>query len=200
MARTLLQGGAARSTRYGHRGSLDNHSDMIQTAFSDDELRALSAVMPLTIAGRALGIGAAKSRELAERSEFPCPVLALGRKRVVGRASLFEVLGLDASVGRADGPRRSAMTFDDLLALPASFPIDVAGKALAMGCDKVAATAPRRAASHRGPCARREVDMHPAQELFAYLGLDPARVSAGNATAAEDLRASHPVSPQPDGS
>jgi hypothetical protein len=153
---------------------------MTSTPFSDDELRALPAVIPLTVAGRALGLGSTKTSELANRGEFPCPVLTLGRKRVVRRVSLFEVIGFDASaaradtagtVARADRPRQSRMSFDDLLALPASFSIDVAGKALSMGRDK---------ARNLHRTGRFPINVHvlanslicTRHELFAYLGLD----------------------------
>lgn len=64
-------------------------------AMSDEEIRALPAVVPLAVAGRALGMGRDKTMQLYRSGEFPCKVLPLGRKLKVRRFELLSVLGLD---------------------------------------------------------------------------------------------------------
>jgi hypothetical protein len=59
------------------------------------EIRALSAVVDLVTAGRALGMGRTKSYELARTGRFPCPVLRVGRSYLVPTAGLLTLLGLD---------------------------------------------------------------------------------------------------------
>jgi hypothetical protein len=76
-------------------------------AMSEDELLALPAVIPLSVAGRALGIGRSKTSELAKAGEFPCPVLPLGRKQMVRRSELFKVIGLVEKQAAAGEPGTS---------------------------------------------------------------------------------------------
>lgn len=60
-----------------------------------EDVLALPPVTDLTTAGRAWGIGATKSAELAKADEFPCPVLRLGRKYKVRKVDLLRSLGMD---------------------------------------------------------------------------------------------------------
>jgi hypothetical protein len=63
---------------------------------SDEELRALPAVVGLPTAARALGIGSTKAYQLARAGEFPCALLRLGSRYRVSKAELFRVLGVSA--------------------------------------------------------------------------------------------------------
>ncbi len=44
-----------------------------------DQLRALPSVVTLTTAARALGIGRTKAYQLAQREQFPCRIIRVGR-------------------------------------------------------------------------------------------------------------------------
>lgn len=59
-----------------------------------DEALALPTTVDLATAGRAFGLGATKSRELARTGQFPCPVLTLGSRRVVTRHHILAALGI----------------------------------------------------------------------------------------------------------
>lgn len=59
-----------------------------------DQLHALPTVVNLTTAARALGIGRTKAYELAQRGQFPCPVLRVGRSYHVPTTGLLELLGI----------------------------------------------------------------------------------------------------------
>jgi hypothetical protein len=61
---------------------------------SMDELLGLPVTVPIEVAGRALGMGRTKTRQLYQQGEFPCRVLTLGRSLIVTKAALFEALGL----------------------------------------------------------------------------------------------------------
>ena len=58
-----------------------------------DDVRALPVVVDLTTAGKVFGLGRDLSALLAERGEFPAPVLRLGRRRVVTRSAILAALG-----------------------------------------------------------------------------------------------------------
>ena len=59
-----------------------------------DELRALPVCVDVPTAARAFGIGRDGAYDLARSGRFPVPVLRLGRRLVVTRASLLTALGL----------------------------------------------------------------------------------------------------------
>ena len=59
-----------------------------------DELRALPVTVSIVEAGRPFGLGRDSCYDLARRGEFPVPVLRLGRRWVVTRASLLSALGV----------------------------------------------------------------------------------------------------------
>lgn len=59
-----------------------------------EEVLALPAAVDLLTAGRALGLGRTKAYELAQRGEFPVPVLRLGTQYRVRRADLLNLLGI----------------------------------------------------------------------------------------------------------
>lgn len=61
---------------------------------SPAEVLALPVTMDVPTAGRAWGLGAKVSYRLANCGEFPVPVLRLGRRLVVTRASVLAALGL----------------------------------------------------------------------------------------------------------
>jgi excisionase family DNA binding protein len=59
------------------------------------ELLALPAVVDVTTAARALGLGRSTAYDLARRGEFPCRVLHIGSSYRVPTADLLRVLGID---------------------------------------------------------------------------------------------------------
>lgn len=59
------------------------------------ELLALPAVVDVTTAARALGLGRSTAYELARRGEFPCRVLHIGSSYRVPTADLLRVLGIE---------------------------------------------------------------------------------------------------------
>jgi len=59
-----------------------------------EEVRALPAVVDLTTAARALGLGRSAAYELVRTGDWPTPVLRLGRLIKVPSAPLRELLGL----------------------------------------------------------------------------------------------------------
>lgn len=58
------------------------------------ELLALPAVVDVTTAARALGLGRSTAYDLARRGEFPCRVLHIGSSYRVPTADLLRVLGI----------------------------------------------------------------------------------------------------------
>ena len=66
-----------------------------------DEVRALPAVVDLSTAARALGLGRSAAYELVRTGCWPTPVLRLGRLIKVPSAPLVELLGLSAQVAGA---------------------------------------------------------------------------------------------------
>lgn len=68
---------------------------MIQLEMTMDELLALPVSVDLVTAGRAFGLGRTKAFELAQASEFPCPVLRVGKKYRVPRNGIFKALGIE---------------------------------------------------------------------------------------------------------
>jgi excisionase family DNA binding protein len=59
------------------------------------ELLALPAVVDVTTAARALGLGRSTAYDLARRGEFPCRVLHIGSSYRVPTAELLRVLGIE---------------------------------------------------------------------------------------------------------
>ena len=59
------------------------------------ELLALPAVVDITTAARALGLGRSTAYELARRDEFPCRILHIGSSYRVPTAELLRILGID---------------------------------------------------------------------------------------------------------
>jgi predicted DNA-binding transcriptional regulator AlpA len=59
------------------------------------ELLALPAVVDVTTAARALGLGRSTAYDLARRDEFPCRVLHIGSSYRVPTADLLRVLGIE---------------------------------------------------------------------------------------------------------
>jgi excisionase family DNA binding protein len=59
------------------------------------ELLALPAVIDITTAARALGLGRSTAYDLARRGEFPCRVLHIGSSYRVPTAELLRVLGIE---------------------------------------------------------------------------------------------------------
>jgi len=57
-------------------------------------------VLDLVTAGRWLGIGRSLSYRLAREGRFPVPVLQLGRRRVVSRAALENLLEMGSPAGQ----------------------------------------------------------------------------------------------------
>lgn len=68
-----------------------------------EELLRLPAVVGLTTAGNALGVGRTRAHEMARAGEFPVPVLRLGNAYKVPTAPLLALLGItrDTTAGRA---------------------------------------------------------------------------------------------------
>jgi hypothetical protein len=64
---------------------------------SRDEVLALPATIDLPTACRALGLGRTLGYQLAQRGEFPCPVLRIGRRYLVPTAGIHALLGLTAA-------------------------------------------------------------------------------------------------------
>jgi hypothetical protein len=63
-----------------------------------DDLQVLPLTVAVPLAGRAFGIGRDTSYRLAAEGAFPVPVLKLGKKLVVTRASLLQALGVEDRV------------------------------------------------------------------------------------------------------
>ena len=64
------------------------------TPLSIDEVQALPAVVDLRTACRALGIGRTTGYALAQRGDFPCPVLRIEAQYRVPSSGLRQLLGL----------------------------------------------------------------------------------------------------------
>ena len=60
-----------------------------------EEVRALPAVVDLTTAAQALGLGRSAAYELVRTGAWPTPVLRLGRLIKVPSAPLIALLGLE---------------------------------------------------------------------------------------------------------
>lgn len=59
------------------------------------ELLALPAVVDVTTAAWALGLGRSTAYDLARRGEFPCRILHIGSSYRVPTAELLRILGID---------------------------------------------------------------------------------------------------------
>lgn len=64
-----------------------------------DDVRDLPVMVDVVTAGRAFGIGRDAVYRLIRRNAFPVPVVTLGRRLAVTRASLLDRLGLDDRSG-----------------------------------------------------------------------------------------------------
>jgi hypothetical protein len=64
------------------------------TGMTEEEVRALPAVVSLHIAGRAWGLGRTACYELQRAGEFPCEVLKIGQRFKVTRSAILTALGL----------------------------------------------------------------------------------------------------------
>ncbi len=73
-------------------------------AMTRAELLALPAVVDVTTAARALGLGRSTAYDLARRGEFPCRVLHIGSSYRVPTAELLRVLGIDPAGQPAPPP------------------------------------------------------------------------------------------------
>jgi len=93
-----------------------------------DDVRALPVVVDLTTAGRVFGLGRDLSALLAERGEFPVPVLQLGRKRIVTRAAIMHALGIDDPpsnpLAGALSPQFNGLPADNVSAGPTAQEVD----------------------------------------------------------------------------
>ncbi len=72
------------------------------------ELLALPAVVDVTTAARALGLGRSTAYELARRDEFPCRVIRVGSSYRIPTADLLRVLGIDPADEREPTSRTAA--------------------------------------------------------------------------------------------
>lgn len=70
---------------------------------SPDDVRALPVTVDVPTAGRCFALGRDAAYDLARRGELPVPVLRLGRRLVVTRASLLAALGIDDTPPTVDG-------------------------------------------------------------------------------------------------
>lgn len=61
------------------------------------ELDALGVSTDLRTAARALGLSVSGAYQLAQRGEFPCPVIRAGGRWIVPTVGLRSVLGFDAA-------------------------------------------------------------------------------------------------------
>jgi excisionase family DNA binding protein len=77
-------------------------------AMSRAELLALPAVVDVTTAAQALGLGRSTAYELARRGEFPCRILHIGSSYRVPTAELLRVLGIDPADQDHDREREPA--------------------------------------------------------------------------------------------
>ncbi len=64
-------------------------------AMSRAELLTLPAVVDVTTAAWALGLGRSTAYDLARRGEFPCRILHIGSSYRVPTAELLRILGID---------------------------------------------------------------------------------------------------------
>lgn len=76
------------------------------------DLTDLPHVVDVPTAGRAFGIGRDSSYRLARSGRFPVPVLRLGRRYVVTRASLLAVLDPGAVLTAAANPQVTGVASD----------------------------------------------------------------------------------------
>lgn len=73
-------------------------------AMTRAELLALPAVIDVTTAARALGLGRSTAYDLARRGKFPCRVLHMGSSYRVPTAELLRVLGIEPADEPAPPP------------------------------------------------------------------------------------------------
>ena len=73
-------------------------------AMTRAELLALPAVIDVTTAARALGLGRSTAYDLARRGKFPCRVLHIGSSYRVPTAELLRVLGIELAHEPAPPP------------------------------------------------------------------------------------------------
>jgi hypothetical protein len=75
-----------------------------ELSMSEAQVRALPVSVPLVLAGRAFGMAAGKSRELARSGEFPCRVIKVGSRYRVPKSAILDALGLDTGAAGAPSP------------------------------------------------------------------------------------------------
>jgi predicted DNA-binding transcriptional regulator AlpA len=80
------------------------HTSRSNDGLTRAELLALPAVIDITTAARALGLGRSTAYELARRDEFPCRVLRIGSSYRVPTADLLRILGIDLGEQPAPPP------------------------------------------------------------------------------------------------
>lgn len=68
---------------------------MITSSLTHEELLRLPAIVDLSTAARAVGVGRTKAYELAKQDLFPCPVLRIGTAYRVRTADLLRLVGID---------------------------------------------------------------------------------------------------------
>lgn len=71
------------------------HNAQTMQGLTRAEILALPAVVDVTTAAQALGLGRSTAYELARRDEFPCPVLRVGSTYRIPTAGLLRVLGIE---------------------------------------------------------------------------------------------------------
>ncbi|RQX16525.1 hypothetical protein DDE19_14805 [Micromonospora ureilytica] len=68
---------------------------MITSSLTHEELLRLPAIVDLSTAARALGVGRTKAYELAKQDLFPCSVLRIGTSYRVRTADLLRLVGIE---------------------------------------------------------------------------------------------------------
>lgn len=73
-----------------------------------DELLALPVSVDVPTAGKAFGISKLTAYRLVKSGDFPVPVIYVGRKVVVPRASLLRALGIDEGAQNGEQEQEAA--------------------------------------------------------------------------------------------
>ena len=84
-------------------------TDAANEGLTRAQLLALPAVIDVTTAARALGLGRSTAYDLARRDEFPCRVLRIGSSYRVPTADLLRLLGIDPASERSSAPKSAAL-------------------------------------------------------------------------------------------
>lgn len=75
---------------------------------SPEEVRRLPVTVDIVTAGRCWGLGRNMSYRLARADRFPVPVLTLGARLIVTRASVLAALGIEDRAAEQDTVLRGA--------------------------------------------------------------------------------------------